>query len=32
MTIALLLRNTLQAARYQANVQAWLAEVDLGTA
>jgi methylenetetrahydrofolate dehydrogenase (NADP+)/methenyltetrahydrofolate cyclohydrolase len=32
MTIALLLRNTLQAARYQANVHALLSEVDLDTA
>jgi len=32
MTIALLLRNTLQAARYQANVAAWLTEIDLDTA
>ncbi len=28
MTIAFLLRNTLQAARYQARLQAWLSEVD----
>jgi methylenetetrahydrofolate dehydrogenase (NADP+)/methenyltetrahydrofolate cyclohydrolase len=32
MTIALLLRNTLAAARYQSNVGAFLSEVDLGTA
>jgi methylenetetrahydrofolate dehydrogenase (NADP+) / methenyltetrahydrofolate cyclohydrolase len=32
MTIAMLLRNTLQAARYQANVGAWLSELDAGAA
>jgi methylenetetrahydrofolate dehydrogenase (NADP+)/methenyltetrahydrofolate cyclohydrolase len=30
MTIAMLLRNTLAAARYQANLHAWLSEVDGG--
>ena len=29
MTIAMLLRNTLQAARYQANLLAWMSEVEL---
>ena len=32
MTIALLLRNTLAAARYQASLHSWLSEVDLDTA
>jgi len=32
MTIALLLRNTLAAARYQANLHAWLSEVEEGGA
>jgi methylenetetrahydrofolate dehydrogenase (NADP+)/methenyltetrahydrofolate cyclohydrolase len=32
MTIAFLLRNTLQAARYQATVETWLSEVDRDTA
>jgi len=32
MTIAMLLRNTLQAAGYQAEVDAWLSEADMGSA
>ena len=30
MTIAMLLRNTLQAARYQANVRSWVTEMEEG--